>query len=126
MDRETSGRRTADVDLMNGGANPAEQPAVMEDRSINGNIILMDRANPGVIAKKHVTVFDPRTFGTVMERPSDHRFKHDALIEQIRCHKHDVAIFVSKNRHKIIRFSGHRRSRDATNGDTSFVADMPK
>jgi hypothetical protein len=123
---EPAGLDAADLLLVDAVVDPAEQPAVDEDRRIHGRVHLVVGADPRVALGEHVAGVDPDVARAVLERPLDDEVGA-AGEEQDAGAEHDALAVLGLDRDaEVVGVDGHPGTGDPADRVHVVLVDRPQ
>ena len=118
--------RTADVDLVDRRADPADELALEVDRAEDDDVHLMLRARVRVVAEEHVVGTDARVFRARGDDVLRERLHRDRVHEHVRRDHQGVAARRHDRGVHVVDLARDERTRDPFEGVRGLLVDAPE
>ena len=123
---EAAGRDAADIVLMQAVRHPAEQFALVEDGADQHHVLLMRRADPGIVGEEHIAGADAGIVGAVLEDPLHLRIGDAGHVLHVGAEIDELGILGEDRGVEVERVHGDGRARDALDRGAVLLVHVPQ
>src|SRR5271155_3997699 len=106
--------------------NPAEQLALPEYRADEHDILLVRRADPGVVGEEHVAIVNAWIATAEFQHPLNLRVGHAGHVLHVGPEVYELGVFGEDRGVEVEGIHGNRRAGDALDGRAVLFVDVPE